>query len=186
MRKLTFSMSVSLDGYVNDANGSLDWTRVDEPFHRFANAQQAATGLAIYGTRMWQTMTYWNTAEETAGQPDYEYEFARLWKATPKLVVSSSLKPTDMIAGARLFEGDLVEAVKRLKSEPGKPITVAGPTVAGPLLDAGLVDEIQPFFIPVVLGGGTPFLQTKARFEYDLIETEHFASGVVFHRYEKR
>src|SRR4051794_28704631 len=130
MRKLIYSIAVSLDGYINDANGSLDWVPVDEEYHRFANAQQAETGLSIYGTNMWRTMVYWNTADQEPGHPDYMYDFARIWKPASKLVVSHSLDERDMVAGAALMRDGLIAEVGRLKSEPGKEISVSGATIA--------------------------------------------------------
>ena len=183
MRKLIYSIAVSLDGYINDAKGSLDWVRVDEEYHRFANAQQAATGLSLYGTRMWRTMVYWDTVETG---PDYMVEFAKLWRPAEKLVVSHTLRESDLVAGATLLSGGLIEAVRGLKALPGKQMAVSGATLAGSLIDAGLVDEIQPFIVPAVLGGGTRFLQVTNHSEYELVETRPFQSGMTFLRYERR
>jgi len=182
MRKLIYSIAVSLDGYINDPRGSLNWVPVDEEYHRFANAQQAETGISIYGTNMWQTMRYWDTAEEEPGQPDFAIDFARLWKPADKLVVSHSLSQDDMRAGARLFRGDIVAEVRRLKQQPGKQIAVAGATLASALVDAGLVDEIQPFIVPAVLGGGTSFLSATSASTYQLIDSRRFANGMTFLR----
>jgi dihydrofolate reductase len=182
MRKLVYSIAVSLDGYINDGKGSLDWVPVDEEYHRFANQQQAETGISIYGTRMWQTMVYWATAEDQPGRPDVEYEFARIWKPATKLVVSHSLMPTDMAAGATLFTGDLTAEVRRLKAGPGNSIAVAGATIASSLIDAGLVDEIQPLIVPAILGGGTPFLGAKQRARYRTAETRSFKNGMTYIR----
>jgi dihydrofolate reductase len=186
MRKLIYSMATSLDGYVNDANGSLDWVPVDEEYHRFANAQQAATGLSIYGTNMWRTMEFWDTAGQQPGEPEVMYEFARIWKASGKLVVSHTLTDADLKAGANLFRGDLVAEVTRLKAGPGGEMSVSGATIAAPLIDAGLVDEIQPFYVPVVLGGGTPFFSAKSRHQYRLAETRSFTNGMTWLRCLKR
>jgi dihydrofolate reductase len=182
MRKLIYSIAVSLDGYINDPKGSLGWVPVDEEYHRFANAQQAETGLSLYGTRMWQTMRYWDTAEDEPGQPDFAVEFARLWKPAGKLVVSHSLSESDMLAGAQLFHGDIIAEIGRLKRQPGKQIAVSGATLASVLVDAGLVDEIQPFIVPAVLGGGTPFLNVRSSSSYRLIESRRFANGMTFLR----
>jgi len=182
MRKLIYSIAASLDGYINDPNGSLAWVPVDEEYHRFANAQQAEASLSIYGTRMWQTMRYWDTAETEPGQPDFAIDFARLWKAADKLVASHSLLETDMLAGAKLFRGDIVAEVGRLKQQSGGPIAVSGATLASVLVDAGLVDEIQPFVVPAVLGGGTPFLSAASASKYRLIDSRHFANGMTFLR----
>lgn len=186
MRKLIYSIAVSLDGYINDAEGSLDFVRVDEEYHRFANQQQSETGLSIYGTHMWATMRYWDTVEYEQGHPEFMYEFARLWKPAAKLVASHTLTEADMLAGAHLFKGDLVAEVTRLKAEPGKPISVSGATIASSLIDAGLIDEIQPFIVPAITGGGTPFISAKHRADFDLIESRAFKSGMMFHRYGKR
>jgi dihydrofolate reductase len=182
VRPLIYSIAVSLDGYINDAKGSLGWVPVDEEYHRFANAQQAETGLSIYGTRMWQTMRYWGTAEQQTGLSDFELEFARLWKPAEKLVVSHSLSEADMLAGARLFRGDVVGEVRRLKRQDGGRIAVSGATLASTLLDAGLVDEIQPFIVPAVLGGGTPFLSAKSASKYRLVDSRRFGNGMTFLR----
>jgi dihydrofolate reductase len=186
MRKLIYSIAVSLDGYINDANGSLDWVPVDEEYHRFANAQQAETGLSIYGTNMWRTMVYWNTADQEPNHPDYMYDFARLWKPSQKLVVSHSLNETDLAAGARLMRDGLIDEVRRLKAEPGNVITVSGATIASTLIDAGLVDEVQPLVVPAILGGGTRFLQTRTQSRYDLAETRRFKNGMTLLRCVKR
>jgi dihydrofolate reductase len=182
MRKLIYSIAVSLDGYINDPNGSLGWVPVDEEYHRFANAQQAETSLSIYGTRMWQTMRYWDTAETEPGQPDFAVDFARLWKPADKLVVSHSLSGDDMLAGARLFQGDIVAEVGRLKRQSGGQIAVSGATLASVLVDAGLVDEIQPFIVPAVLGGGTPFLSATSASKFQLLDSRRFANGMTFLR----
>jgi dihydrofolate reductase len=183
MRKLIYSIAVSLDGYINDAKGSLDWVRVDEEYHRFANDLQAATGLSLYGTRMWRTMAYWDTVETG---PDYMVEFAKLWRPAEKLVVSHTLQESDLVAGATLLSGGLIDTVRNLKDLPGKQMAVSGATLAASLIDAGLVDEIQPFIVPAILGGGTKFLQVTNHSEYDLVETRPFRSGMAFLRYEKR
>lgn len=182
MRKLVYSIAVSLDGYINDPSGSLGWVPVDEEYHRFANAQQAETELSIYGTRMWETMRYWDTAADEPDQTDYVLEFARLWKPADKMVASRSLSGADMLAGAQLFDGDIVAEVDRLKQQPGGQIAVAGATLASTLVDAGLVDEIQPFIVPAVLGGGTPFLSARNASRYRLVESRRFANGMTFLR----
>jgi dihydrofolate reductase len=186
MRKLIYSMAVSLDGYINDANGSLNWVPVTEEYHRFANAQQAETGLSIYGTRMWQTMRFWNDIGAEEDQPEVMVEFARLWRPAAKLVASRSLTGADMLSGAELFSGDIVPEVERLKQEPGGPIHISGATLASSLVDAGLVDELQPFIAPVVLGGGTRFLQAKSTSRYELAESRRFANGMTWLRCVKQ
>jgi dihydrofolate reductase len=185
MRKLIYTISVSLDGYINDAKGSLDWVRVDEEYHRFANDQMAQTGTSIYGANMWRTMVFWDTDGEP-GWPAFMLDFARLWRPAEKLVFSKHLQPSDMVAGARLMRGDVVAEVTALKAQAGKPIAVSGATIASTLIDAGLVDEIQPVIVPAILGGGTPFLSARSRRDYDLAGTHAFKNGMTFLRYVRR
>ena len=184
MRRLVYSIAVSLDGYINDPEGELGWVPVDEEYHRFATQQQREAGLSVYGARMWQTMRYW-AGDQPAEAPDYMREFARIWQPAEKLGASHSLRQVDMSAGARLFDGDIVAEVGRLKQQPGGPINVSGGALASSLVEAGLVDEIQPFIVPAVLGGGTPFLSAAAASRYRLVETRRFANGMVFLRCEK-
>ncbi len=184
MRRLIYSIAVSLDGYINDPEGNLGWVPVDEEYHRFANQQQQEASLSVYGTRMWQTMRYW-ADDLPAESPDYMRDFARIWQPADKLVASRSLRQADMAAGARLFDGHIVAEIGRLKQEPGGPINVSGGTLASSLVGAGLVDEIQPFIVPAILGGGTPFLGASAASRYRLVETRRFANGMVFLRCEK-
>lgn len=186
MRKLIYTIAVSLDGYINDPDGSLKWVPVSEQYHRFANAQQAGAGLAIYGTRMWETMRPWDTLADQPGQQDFVTEFARLWKSSAKLVASRSLEDADMVAGAQLFRGDIVAEAARLKQEPGEPIYVSGATIASSLVDAGLVDELQPFIVPAVLGGGTRFLQARSASRYTLAESRQFTNGMTWLRCVKQ
>src|SRR4029079_1076207 len=100
MRKLIYSMGVSLDGYIADPHGEIDWSVPDEELHRFHNQQARETGVFLFGRRMYETMTFWETAEEQPSLPEVERDFARIYKETPKVVFSKTL---DEVAGkARL------------------------------------------------------------------------------------
>jgi dihydrofolate reductase len=186
MCKVIYSMSVSLDGYINDANGSLDWVPVTDEYHRFANERQAESGLDVYGTRMWRTMRFWNAVGPGSDHPDFMVEFARLWKPAAKQVASTTLSESDKLAGAELFPGDIVAEVDRLKRQPGKSIHVSGATLASSLVDAGLVDELEPYIVPAILGGGTRFLQARSASRYELTESRTFANGMTWLRCVKR
>ena len=56
----------------------------DEELHRFHIDQTRVAGALLFGRRLYEVMLYWETAEEQPSAPDYEREFARLWKGTPK------------------------------------------------------------------------------------------------------
>jgi dihydrofolate reductase len=182
MRKLIYSMMVSLDGFIEGPHGEIDWGIIEEELHRFSNQQARESGVFLYGRRLYETMRYWQTADDDPSLPDYAVEFARIWREKPKVVFSRSL---DHVEGnSTLATGDLAEEIKRLKAEPGLDITIGGAHLAAAAIQLGLVDEFQPIVHPVVLGSGTRFLPAvPARINLRLVETRTFGTGVVYLRY---
>ena len=185
MRKLIYSMGVSLDGFIAGPGGEIDWSDPDEELHRFHNEQTKEIGAHLCGRRLYEVMLYWETAEEqNPSPPEYELEFARIWKDLPKVVFSKTL---DKVEGnARLVKDGVAEEVAKLKERPGKDIAVGGAGLASTLIEQGLVDEFRPFVSPVVLGGGTPYLPAlRGRIDLELVETRTFGSRVVYLRYRR-
>jgi dihydrofolate reductase len=183
-RKLIYSMGVSLDGYIAGPKGEIDWGAPDEELHRFHNEQMREIGAHLCGRRLYETMLYWETAEENPGAADYEIEFARIWKSIPKIVFSTTL---DRVEGnARLLRDGLAEEVTRLKDEPGKDLAVGGAGLASSLIELGLIDEFRLFVSPVVLGAGTPYFPAlEERIKLELLETRTFDSRVLYVRYQR-
>ena len=183
MRKVIYSSMVSLDGFVKDQNRNLDWIRIDEELHTFVNEQHHEIDTFLFGRRMYEVMVSWETIGHDASQPEYILEFARIWQNIHKIVFSTTL---DHVEGdATLNRGNIVDEIARLKTLPGKDMSVGGATLAAILIQSGLIDEYQLFINPVILGSGTPIFhaldhQTNIR----LIETKTFSSGVVFLRYQ--
>ena len=184
MRKLVFSMGVSLDGFVAGPDGDIGWTAPDEELHRFHNEQVRATGVHLLGRRLYETMRYWDTAEaEHPTSAEHELEFARIWRQLPRLVFSRTLERVE--GGAELVRADLGETVARLKEQPGGEIAVGGAGLAASCTALGLIDEYRLFVYPVVLGAGTPYFPAlDTRVELRLVETRTFGSRVVYLRYE--
>jgi dihydrofolate reductase len=184
MRKVIYSMGVSLDGFVAGPDGRFGWAAPDEEVHRFHNEQARAVGVNLYGRRMYETMRAWETADAEPSIPDYALEWAQIWKATPRLVFSRTLERAE--GGAELAGGDLAETVARLKAQPGGDIAVGGADLAAGFIALGLVDEFRPLVYPVVVGGGTPFFPAVAEpIRLRLAETRTFRSQVVYLRYER-
>ena len=157
MGRLIFSMSVSLDGFVDTPAHSLDWVRVDDELHTAFNEGSRAIGTSLYGRRMYELMAgYWPTADKDPEATPVEVEFALIWQATPKVVFSRTLD--EVAHGARLVRDDAVAEVARLKAGADYDMDVGGPTLAGSLIAAGLVDEYRLYVHPVILGGGTRVL----------------------------
>ena len=183
-RKLIYSMTVSLDGFIAGPGGDIGWSVPDEELHRFHNERVRQVGVELYGRRLYQVMRFWETAEERPSVSDYELEFARIWKATPKVVFSRTLDHVEDYA--RLVSDNAVEEVARMKEEPGKDLAVGGAGLASTFIKADLVDEYQLFVSPVVLGRGTPYFPAlDERIGLELVETRTFGSRVVYIRYRR-
>jgi dihydrofolate reductase len=182
MRKLIYSMGVSLDGFVAGPDGDFEWSAPDEELHRFHNEQMRDVGVHLCGRRLYETMVYWETADRNPSSSDCELEFARIWQGVAKLVFSSTLANVE--GNATLVSGGLPEEIARLKQEPGLDLAIGGAGLAAGAIELGLVDEFGLFVSPVVLGGGTPFFPALHRpTDLELIGTRTFASRVVHLRY---
>ena len=184
MGRLVYSMSVSLDGFVETPSRSLDWVLVDEELHSFFNDEAREMSAFLYGRRLYQAMVdYWPTAETDPSATPAMLEFARIWKYKPKIVFSGTLERVEW--NSRLVRDDAAEEVARLKAQPGFDMDVGGPTTAATLMRVGLIDEYRLFVHPVILGAGTPFFPAlEGRVALKLLETRTFGSGVVYLRYE--
>lgn len=177
MRKLIYGLSVSLDGYINDRDGSIDWTDPDEELHQFHNDCYREIEVSLHGRRLYELMAeYWPHVPENA--PRTEREFGRLWTSKPKVVFSRTL--TDVGWNSTLISANAVEEVRRLKAEGDGVMDVGGASLAASLIPHGLIDEYQLFLSPVVLGGGTPlFPSLGKRIQLRLVETRHFNTAVM-------
>jgi dihydrofolate reductase len=183
-RKLIYSMGVSLDGFIAGPEGEIDWSAPDEELHRFHNQQAREVGAHLYGRRLYEVMTPWETADQNSSAPEHVLEFARIWKNTPKVVFSKTLEKVE--GNATLVKGDAAEEVARLKDQPGKDLAVGGAGLASTFIKLDLIDEYRLFVSPVVLGGGTPYFPAvDDRFNLQLAETRTFGSRVVYVRYHR-
>ncbi|MFP5353248.1 MAG: dihydrofolate reductase family protein [Actinomycetota bacterium] len=185
MSKLIYSMGMSLDGFICGPDGSFDWSAPDEELHRFHNERVRALGGHLLGRRLYETMTYWETAHEDPLATDYTLEFAEIWKALPKIVFSRTL---DEVAGSntRLAQGGIAEEVAQLQDRSGKDVAIGGAELASEAIKLGLVDDFQPFVYPVIVGGGRPFFPALDHgVHLGLVETRTFGARVVHLRYER-
>jgi dihydrofolate reductase len=182
--RLIYSAIASLDGYVADEAGNFDWAAPGEEVHAFLNELERPVGTYLYGRRMYEVMRAWETLP-LAGQPPHMRDFAEIWRAADKVVYSRTL---DAVGSDRTrLERDFdPEAVRQLKVAAERDVTIGGPDLAGEALEAGLVDELHLFLVPVVVGGGTRALPDDLRIELELVDERRFGSGVVYLRYRTR
>ena len=183
MRKVTYSMGVSLDGYIVGPDGGFDWAPPDEDVFRFWIDEIRQVGVHLLGRKLYETMLYWETAEQDQSLDASELEWAALWKPLPKVVFSTTLSAVQ--GNASLASGGLAQEVERLRAEPGEgDIAIGGATLAAEAAALGLIDEYQAMVYPVLVGGGIPFFpQRERRVDLELVETRTFSTGVVYLRY---
>ena len=183
MRSVTYSMGISLDGYIVGPDGGFDWTAPDPEVFRFWIDEIRGVGVHLMGRRLYETMLYWETAAQDPSLDDSMLEWAALWKALPKVVFSTTL-PT-VQGHARLASAGLAEEIERLRAEPAQgDIAIGGATLAAEAAALDLIDEYRPRVYPVLVGGGIPFFpQGERRVDLELAETRTFGSRVVYFRY---
>ena len=179
MADLVYTANISVDGYTEDADGRLDWSTPDEEVFSFIRELERPAGTYLYGRLVYEAMLYWETAV-----PDEAYvrEFAEMWRKADKVVYSRRLQSVSS-ARTRLEHDFDPDAVRHMKATATQRLTICGANLAGQALAAGLLDEIRLLTVPVVLGGGKPWLPTGVKVPIHLVETRRFANGVVYLRY---
>jgi dihydrofolate reductase len=183
MRSVTYSLGVSLDGYVVGPDGGFDWTAPDEEVFRFVTDEIRQAGVHLLGRRLYETMLYWETADQDPSLDDAMLEWAALWKALPKVVFSATLPAVQ--GNARLAAGGLAEEIQRLRAESAAgDIAIGGATLAAEAAALGLIDEYRARVYPVLVGGGLPYFpRAGRRADLELVETRTFSSRVVYLHY---
>ena len=183
MRSVTYSMGVSLDGYIVGPDGDFNWTAPDEEVFRSWIDEIRQVGVYLMGRRLYETMLYWETADQDPSLDDAQLEWAALWKPLPKVVFSTTLSEVE--GNARLASRGLAEEIERLRADPGEGnIAIGGATLAAEAAAWDLIDEYRTRVYPVLVGGGIPFFpQRDHRVDLELVETRTFSSRVVYLRY---
>jgi dihydrofolate reductase len=182
MGRLIYASNMSLDGCTEDEHGAFDWAPPDDDVFAFITELMRSAGTYLYGRRMYETMAVWETEPTLAAQSDLTAAYANAWQPADKVVYSSTLtKPST--ANTRLERHFDPRAVSDLKAAADRDLIVGGPNLAAQALEAGLVDELQLFVWPVVLGGRNAALPTDTRVNLELLDEHRFSSGVIHLRY---
>jgi dihydrofolate reductase len=182
--RLIYSAIASLDGYTADEAGNFDWAAPDAELHAFLNDLERDVGTHLYGRRMYETMAVWETMDVSA-EPEVMRDYAGIWRAADKVVYSRTLA-TPSTPRTRIERDFDPDTVRRMKEAAGRDISVGGPGLAAHALHAGIVDEIQLFLVPAVVGGGTRALPDGLRVDLELLDQRRFAGGAVYLRYQSR
>ncbi len=185
MGTLIYTGITSLDGYLNDEHGRFDWAAPSEEVHAFVNDLERGVGLYLYGRRLYDVMSFWETPPSEVVESAVTADFQRIWRAARKIVYSTSLDAvaTENTTIERVFDPD---AVADLVGRANTDVSIGGAHLAAHALRAELVGEIRMLLVPVVVGGGTPFLPDGLRLDLELIEERSFDNGTVYLRYSAR
>jgi dihydrofolate reductase len=186
VRKIIWTMSVSVDRYMEGPNREIDWHMVDDELHGHMNGWLAGAGAFLEGRVTYELMEeFWSTADQDPAAPPPVVEFAQIWREMPKIVYSRTLETA---GGNATIVPDVVAAeVLALKAQPGGDLVLGGSDLAAEFARHDLIDEYRVYVHPVVIGRGTPMLRpSDAKVALGLIETHTFGNGVVMLRYERR
>ena len=185
MRRLNFYIILTTDGMYADPEGGLDHYEPAEDEHRYANELLRDSGGEVIGRGMYDVMTYWDDVDvDDPATSEVEREFARYWLETPKHVVSRG--HPELRPNASVLEGDVVEAVRRLKAQDGPDLTLGcGADLFATLSEAGLIDTYRFLVTTSAIGKGKAlFGSLRGPLRMRLIGTRTFSSGSVLHEYE--
>jgi dihydrofolate reductase len=182
MARLIYASNMSLDGCTEDERGTFDWAPPDDDVFASITELMRSAGTYLYGRRMYETMAVWETDSSLTAQSDLTADYAKVWQAADKVVYSSSLAAPST-ANTRLERHFDPSAVHELQAAASKDLLVGGPSLAAQALAAGLVDELQLFVWPVVLGGHKAALPNDIRADLELLDEHRFSNDVVQLRY---
>lgn len=185
MSKLIYFMPMSLDGFIAGETDNMDWSAPDEEVYAIINDLHRPIGTYLYGRKNYETMTIWETPDVMPGQTSAMMDFGRIWQAADKIVYSKSLE-TVSTPKTRLEREFEPQAVRDLKAQSPRDISVAGPNLAAQAIRAGLVDEYQLLVVPFLLGGGKRVLPSNVGVKLDLLDERRVGNGWVYLRYRTR
>ena len=182
MAPLIYTANVSLDGFVEDAHGSLDWGNPSDEVFAFITDLEQSAGTYVYGRRMYEAMAVWETDPGLGAQSDLFAEFAQMWQRAEKVVYSTTLNDV-ATAKTRIERSFDADAIRTLKASATGHLTIGGANLAGQAFAAGLIDECRLLVYPVSIGGGKPALPHDVRVDLELLDEHRLNSGVVYLRY---
>jgi dihydrofolate reductase len=185
MGKLVYSLSTSIDGYIEGPDRDISWHRVDEDLHWFFNEKFDGFGAFVSGGMTYRMMAdFWPTADQDPESSPSMVEFARIWRDKPKIVYSRTLDHADW--NTTIVRDIVPDDVRSLKEQFEGDLVVGGPQIAAQLIPHDLIDEFHVNVMPVAIGAGTPMFPAGAdALDLTLIDSRAFGNGVVLLRYAR-
>lgn len=191
MRKLIMKMSISVDGFVGGPNAESEWIfkSSDEASRAWSVERIWEAGLIVMGRKTFEVIaSYWPTATGPFAAPMNEIPKAVFTQNGFQGSILPNAEQSPAAASwaeARVFDGDLADGIKKLKSEPGKPIcAIGGAGFMRSLIATGLIDEYHLVTHPLVLGEGQAIFNGVARpLDLKLADVKAFPGGIIAHTY---
>ncbi len=182
MATLIYSAITSLDGFIEDEDGNFDWAAPDDEVLGFVNDLERPIGTYLYGRRMYETMAVWETDELLGDRRPLMMDFAAIWREADKVVFSRTLEAVSSTRTRieRAFDPD---QIRQMKAVATSDLTVGGAELASEAFRFELVDEVNLFLNPVIVGGGKQALPSDVRTNLELLDERRFANGVVHLHY---
>lgn len=190
MGKLIYLITTSLDGFVADKNGNFEWAMPSEEVHAFVNDIVRNVGTSLLGRNMYEIMKIWDTipTEGTGGPMDGPSEamndYAKIWRASKKIVYSTSLSDVT-IADATIERSFDPSTIQKLVAESDKDFDIGGPHLAAEAIKAGIVDEYHQIIVPQLIGSGNYWLPEDVNSKLKLVDLRKFENGFVHLQYSK-
>jgi len=182
MAVLSYITNVSVDGYIEDAGGSFDWSDPSDELFGFITDLVRPVDTWLYGRRLYESMSVWETDPALAAQSDLLAEFANVWQRGSKVVYSTTLEEV-ATADTRIERRFDPSTVRDLKASAAGELTIGGAALAAHAFGAGLVDECHLFVHPVVVGHGKPAFSRETRARLELLDERRFGNDVLYLRH---
>lgn len=182
MARLIYATNLTLDGYIQDESGAFDFLPVDAEVFASHTDLMRSVGTLLYGRRLYEKMAVWETDAGLTSQSGPFAEFAAAWQAPAKVVYSRTLVAASTYHTRIEREFD-PGAARELLATASRDVLIGGAELAAQAFAAGLVDELQLYVMPLLVGGGKPGLPTGMRAALELLDEHRFGNGVVRLRY---
>ena len=165
--------------------GDFGWTAPDQEMNGYINDLTSSFGTYLNGRKMYDGMVFWEKDYAAHDLPQFSLDYARMWQAAEKIVYSRTLAEPRS-ARTRIEREFDPDEVRRLKADAERDMSINGPGLAAHALRASLIDEVQMFVHPVIVGGGKRFFPEGVRSKLELIEERAFRNRVISLRYAVR
>ena len=180
MRKVTFAINITLDGYCGHESGI-----ADDELHEYFTGLLRDSGVHIFGRKTYHLMyPYWHDVAVNQSETEVINEFARVFDSISKIVFSTTLKSVEW-NNTTLLHSNLREEIIKLKERPGKNIAIGSLNIASQVAKWNLIDEFHFVIHPVIAGKGPRLFEPDKDLTLKLVDSKTFRSGAVALRYKK-